>query len=199
MTKIIFLLISMIITIAFLYGSSEAKVGISTGARATIQEEDGSPTGKPSTIKYANGALTDNGDGTFSVAAGGGSGTVQSVNTGTGLTGGPVTGSGTISVAANGITPVQILNIDQLDAELAIGLGAVATADAAIALGSSANGSQANSVAVGQTARTVGIGAIAIGWESIATGQDSVAMGKNANSNLDRGVSIGFIIISKWC
>lgn len=38
----------------------------------------------------------------FSMSSGGG-GTVTSVATGTGLTGGPITGSGTISVAANGV------------------------------------------------------------------------------------------------
>jgi hypothetical protein len=40
-----------------------------------IEEEDGSPTGTPVTLKVTNGTLTDNGDGTFSLAIGGGGGT----------------------------------------------------------------------------------------------------------------------------
>lgn len=40
----------------------------------TIQEEDGSPTGQPYAIKFSNGTVTDNGDGTFSVTNTGGSG-----------------------------------------------------------------------------------------------------------------------------
>lgn len=34
----------------------------------TVEEEDGTPTGTPDTLKFPNGRLTDNGDGTFSVA-----------------------------------------------------------------------------------------------------------------------------------
>lgn len=40
-----------------------------------ISEEDGSPSGFPWSVKFSNGAVTDNGDGTFSVSTGGGGGT----------------------------------------------------------------------------------------------------------------------------
>lgn len=43
-----------------------------TRAPLKIQEEDGSPSGFPRTLKFANGNVTDNGDGTFSIAGGGG-------------------------------------------------------------------------------------------------------------------------------
>lgn len=39
-----------------------------------ITEEDGSPSVYPYQIKFTNDAVTDNGDGTVSVATGGGSG-----------------------------------------------------------------------------------------------------------------------------
>lgn len=45
-----------------------------SGSSLTIEEEDGSPTGVPDTLKFPNTRLTDNGDGSFSVsfpAAGG--------------------------------------------------------------------------------------------------------------------------------
>jgi hypothetical protein len=42
------------------------------GAGLTIQEVDGAPTGTPATLKVTNGTLTDNGDGSFSLAVGSG-------------------------------------------------------------------------------------------------------------------------------
>lgn len=41
------------------------------GSSLTIEETDGSPTGTPSTLKFPNGSLTDNGDGSFTFAASG--------------------------------------------------------------------------------------------------------------------------------
>jgi hypothetical protein len=52
----------------------------------------------------ANGVLTNNGSGTLSWSPAGGTGTVTSVATGTGLTGGPVTSTGTISLANTAVT-----------------------------------------------------------------------------------------------
>lgn len=37
-----------------------------------IQEVDGTPSGRPGTLKVSNGTLTDNGDGSFSLTTGGG-------------------------------------------------------------------------------------------------------------------------------
>ena len=45
-----------------------------TGGTVTVEEEDGSPTGSFSTIKFPNGSVTDNGDGSVSVATSSGSG-----------------------------------------------------------------------------------------------------------------------------
>jgi hypothetical protein len=55
------------------------------------------------TLTAGSGISITNGAGTISIAATGG-GTVTSVATGTGLTGGPITTTGTVSVATNGIT-----------------------------------------------------------------------------------------------
>lgn len=49
-------------------------------------------------------------DGSWTVVGGGGSGTVTSVGTGTGLTGGPITSSGTISIANTGVTAGSYTN-----------------------------------------------------------------------------------------
>jgi hypothetical protein len=47
----------------------------------TVQEVDGSPTGKPKIIKVTNGTLTDNGDGSFTISTGGGGSiTIQEVD-----------------------------------------------------------------------------------------------------------------------
>lgn len=45
---------------------------VQAGTVLTVREEDGTPTGTPSTLKFANGSVTDNGDGSFSVANTGG-------------------------------------------------------------------------------------------------------------------------------
>lgn len=43
-----------------------------SGSPLTIKEIDGTPTGTPDTLKVTNGTLTDNGDGSFTLAVGGG-------------------------------------------------------------------------------------------------------------------------------
>ena len=45
---------------------------VQTGTVMTVREEDGSPTGTPSTLKFSNGSVTDNGDGSFSITNPGG-------------------------------------------------------------------------------------------------------------------------------
>ena len=49
-------------------GTKFAPAAPTGGAALTIEEEDGSPTGTPGTLKFTNGTVTDNGDGSFSVA-----------------------------------------------------------------------------------------------------------------------------------
>lgn len=56
------------------------------------------------TVNYANATISANGGG------GGGSGTVTSVATGAGLTGGPITSSGTIALASSGAAPGSYTN-----------------------------------------------------------------------------------------
>jgi hypothetical protein len=57
------------------------------------------------TLTAGSGITITNGGGTITIAAvSGGGGTVTSVGSGTGLTGGPITTSGTLAVATNGIT-----------------------------------------------------------------------------------------------
>jgi hypothetical protein len=62
--------------LASLYPFRLALAGLSP---LEITEEDASPSTFPYQIKFANGTLTDNGDGTVSVAGGGGSGDITSV------------------------------------------------------------------------------------------------------------------------
>jgi hypothetical protein len=57
--------------------------------------------------------------GNLSATSTGSSGTVTSIATGTGLTGGPITTSGTISIANDGVTTTQILNGTVSNADLA--------------------------------------------------------------------------------
>jgi hypothetical protein len=49
----------------------------------TVQEVDGTPSGKPSVLKFSNGSVTDNGDGSFTVTTGAGGGGDFSSNTST--------------------------------------------------------------------------------------------------------------------
>jgi len=66
------------------------------------------------------------------LAGAGAGGTVTSVGSGTGLTGGPITSSGTLSIANDGITPAMISSTDTLlnvnDTHQTIGLGILANA-----------------------------------------------------------------------
>lgn len=54
-----------------------------SGSAVTIQEIDGAPTGTPTTLKFSNGSVTDNGDGSFTVVTGAGGGGDASTNTAT--------------------------------------------------------------------------------------------------------------------
>lgn len=64
-------------------------------------------TGNASYVLRVNANATDV---EWSASGGGGSGSVVQVNTGTGLTGGPITTSGTISIATSGVTPGNYTN-----------------------------------------------------------------------------------------
>src|SRR5205814_7004197 len=64
----------------------------------------------PSQSGNAGKVLATDGSGTLSWLSPGGTGTVQSVGTGTGLTGGPITSSGTILLANTAVTPGSYTN-----------------------------------------------------------------------------------------
>ena len=86
------------------------------------------------TLTAGTGASISNGSGSITISATGSGGTVTSVATGTGLTGGPITGTGTISVATNGITDTLLRDSAALSV---IGRSANSTGDPAdIAAGS---------------------------------------------------------------
>ena len=62
-------------------------------------------------VAGSNVTITPSGNNlTISAAGGGGGGTVTQVNTGAGLTGGPITTTGTISIANDGITTAMLQN-----------------------------------------------------------------------------------------
>lgn len=83
-----------------LNGSTSGFVGLRPAAAA------GSTTYiLPSSDGTSGQQLSTDGAGNLSWATGGGSGTVTSVGTGTGLSGGPVTTTGTISLANTAVTP----------------------------------------------------------------------------------------------
>ena len=74
-------------------------------AAASVALPDTSATNEIQALSLAGNVLSlSNGGGSVTLPSGGGSGTVTSVATGTGLTGGPITGSGTISLASSGVT-----------------------------------------------------------------------------------------------
>jgi len=67
-------------------------------------------TGGLNIVAGSNITVTPSGSNITIAATGGGSGTVTSVATGTGLTGGPITTSGTVSLANTAVTPGSYTN-----------------------------------------------------------------------------------------
>jgi|13_taG_2_1085334.scaffolds.fasta_scaffold04537_4 hypothetical protein len=92
-------------------GSDAGKSGLE------LVELDGNPDVRGVTkIKVSNTTLTDDGNGEVTLltggGGGGGSGTVTEIATGTGLSGGPVTTTGTISLANTAVTAGSYTNTD---------------------------------------------------------------------------------------
>jgi hypothetical protein len=85
-------------------GTLNVSNGGTGGATAQQARENVLPsyTGNASYVLRVNAGATDV---EWSASGGGGSGSVVQVATGTGLTGGPITTSGTIAIAASGVTP----------------------------------------------------------------------------------------------
>jgi hypothetical protein len=122
--------------------------------------------------------------GNLSATSTGSSGTVTSIATGTGLTGGPITSSGTISIANDGVTTTQILN------------GTVANADlanmAALSVkGNATNGSAAPTDIVAasdfqvlrRSGTAIGFGSINLASSAAVTGVLPVANGGTGSSS----------------
>lgn len=90
------------------------------GAQSAIQFEDEGtdlgPAGNVDTLNFTGSGVTASRSGnevTVNIpGGGGGSGTVTQVNTGTGLTGGPITSTGTIALADTIVTPGSYTNAD---------------------------------------------------------------------------------------
>lgn len=78
-------------------------------------------------VAGSNIIITPSGNNLTISAAGGGGGTVTQVNTGAGLTGGPITTTGTISVANDGITSAMLQNNSVTSAKITD--GTIGTAD----------------------------------------------------------------------
>ncbi|HQF43630.1 MAG TPA: hypothetical protein PK073_12035 [Ignavibacteriaceae bacterium] len=72
-------------------------------------------------VAGSNITITPSGNNLTISAAGGGGGTVTQVNTGSGLTGGPITSTGTISIANDGITSTMLQNNSVTSSKIADG------------------------------------------------------------------------------
>ncbi|AFH47898.1 Hypothetical protein IALB_0186 [Ignavibacterium album JCM 16511] len=72
-------------------------------------------------VAGSNATITPSGNDLTISAAGGGGGTVTQVNTGAGLTGGPITTTGTISIANDGITNAMLQNNSVTSAKITDG------------------------------------------------------------------------------
>jgi trimeric autotransporter adhesin len=100
--------------------TANVNVGIGTTAPAATLDVE-APSGSTPTINFGstsnNASLTVNGTGNFtgnvtfaSTQKFPGTGTVTSVGSGAGLTGGPITGSGTLSIATGGVSNAMLAN-----------------------------------------------------------------------------------------
>ena len=88
-------------------GVPDVFTGVSSGG-LTVKDVDGNPSvSNVNTINVTNGTLTDNGGGNITLVVTGipGGGTVTSVATGTGLTGGTITATGTLALADTAVIP----------------------------------------------------------------------------------------------
>jgi len=98
-----------------------------------VDDADADSTNELQAISLSGNDLTlSDGGGTVTLPSGGGSGTVTSVDTGAGLTGGPITTSGTISVPTAGITNSMLQND-----EVTVNSGTGLTGGGSVALGGS--------------------------------------------------------------
>jgi len=95
------------------------------GTSLTVNSDTGTNASIPAATTSAWGAMTDEDktklDG-ITAGATANAGTVTQVSTGTGLTGGPITSSGTISIDASGVDTTQLADEAVTSAKLALSL-----------------------------------------------------------------------------
>jgi hypothetical protein len=132
------------------------------------------------TLTAGSGISVTNGAGSITIAATGGSGTVTSVASGTGLTGGPITATGTLSVATNGITDTLLRDSAALSV---IGRSANSTGDPADIAAAS------DHQVLRRSGTTVGFGSVALNQANAITGTLPVANGGTGITSLGAGVA----------
>ena len=126
-------------------------------------------------VAGSNITITPTGnDLTISATGGGGGGTVTQVNTGAGLTGGPITTTGTISVANDGITNVMLQNNSVTSSKIV---------DGTIANGDLANNSVTSSKIVDGTLLATDVGANQL-IKSVNSIKDSVNLVAGSNISI---------------
>jgi len=139
----------------------------------------------------ANYVMTTDGAGTLSWSSAASAG-VTSISTGSGLTGGVITSTGTISVGVNAITPTHILNIQALGDDIEIGAGATSSGGYAISIGKESSAATETSLAIGYQANADAEGStVALGGHATATGNDSTALGGYATATDISSTALG--------
>jgi hypothetical protein len=111
-------------------------------------------------------------DGTIqTTAGGGGGGTVTQVDTGAGLTGGPIINTGTIGIAPGGVTSDHLADGTVAAADVASGaIGSAAIADGSVALADMAANSVNSAVIVDGSVASADLAAGAVNSAAIADG-----------------------------